>query len=221
MQIEIIHGKTGFIKTAYALIPTYQISENNLLLFDSGEEPSTELLDMLDARVRAVLCTHLHFDHIANNEALIARYGTEIFAHPAEISSPHKPQELQYPIPPIDGTTCLKIDGVPIPVMYTPGHSFGHLAYVTPDHVCCLGDAIIRKELDLYAMMLQCITKPTTIKDAATDFMVAIGIRPQMMEEAFLHHTIRIRLEALAKAGEFSIEDDLIVPKNTGHDQHC
>ena len=64
MQIEIIHGKTGFIKTAYALIPTYQISENNLLLFDSGEEPSTELLDMLDTqnlRVRAVLCTHLHF----------------------------------------------------------------------------------------------------------------------------------------------------------------
>lgn len=272
MKLERLQGQTGYIETTPAVIPVYQLSEREIVLFDSGAEPSEELLELLEQkklRVRAVVCTHLHVDHIANNDVLVARHGTQIFAHSLEIPRFQAKQRVSYPITAIEDANVLDIDGVPIRLLFTPGHTEGHLACVTPDGVCCVGDAImaqsvlehskipymddvdqsmismelirqsvypfylvahkgviprtelsalvdqnIQKELDLYALLRQQITKPTAIEQVATDFIRAAGVRSQkMLETDYVRHTAKVRIFALVNAGEFSMEDGLIVPK--------
>lgn len=146
MKWNPIRGKTGYFDTVQAILPTYQISEQEILLFDSGVRPDLELLAELERmglRVRAVLCTHLHLDHIANNTALVERYGTEIFATQLEREFHESAKALSYPITFLDGKNAVAIDGVEIGILPIPGHSPGQLAYVTPDGVCYVGDALM------------------------------------------------------------------------------
>lgn len=146
MKWEYICGETGYFDTFQAIIPTYHISEKEILLFDSGVRPDPELLEELermDVRVRAVFCTHLHPDHIANNAALVDRYGAEIFSTQPERESHESWEKLSYPITFLDGASSVTLDGVEIAILPTPGHSPGQLAYVTPDGVCCVGDALM------------------------------------------------------------------------------
>ena len=89
MEWKALCGATGYIETEGALLATYHLSEKEIVLFDSGVEKSEELLALLDTlgvHVRAVLSTHLHVDHIANNEELVERHGAEVLAHEEEIN---------------------------------------------------------------------------------------------------------------------------------------
>lgn len=156
-----LYKNTELIETKIALVPLYRLSSREVVLIDSGPEEDPELIEALDQkklRVRAVLCTHIHPDHIANNAALVSRYGAEIFASEKEFEtlkeiygrlrkSSSKPNnrylEPQYPITSIGTTSSLKIDGTSFGVIPTPGHTLGQLAFVTPDDVCCLGDAML------------------------------------------------------------------------------
>ena len=272
MKLESVLGKTGYIETVDAAIPFYRLSEHRVVLFDSGTEPDEALLELLeqhDLRVRAVVCTHLHPDHIANNEALVVRHGTEIFAHPLEFPWLYARQNVPYPITEIKNERLLEIDGAKIRLQRTPGHTDGHLLCVTPDNVCCLGDALmtqdmldrskipymedvdrsiismeairrsdypiyiaahrgvitgaelpavvdqnIQKELDLYELLRRRITEPMDLEQVTDDFIRASGVRSQkMLEQDFVRHTARVRIFALVHAGEFSMEENMIIPK--------
>ena len=146
MKLNCLLGRTGCIETPMAMLPFYRLSEEEILLFDSGREPSPELLELLERerlRVRAVLCTHLHEDHIANNEALISRYGTEIYASKGDIAELCSRDPVPYPIQAIGDGDVLRIGGTEIRLLPLAGHTEGQTAYVTPDGVCCVGDAIM------------------------------------------------------------------------------
>lgn len=146
MKWECICGETGYFDTPMAIIPTYQVSEDELVLIDSGVTPDPELLaelERLALRVRAVLCTHLHPDHIANNTALVERYGTEIFSTQTEREAHEKWEKLPYEITFLDRETSVVIEGAEFTILPTEGHSAGHLSYVTPDGVCCVGDVLM------------------------------------------------------------------------------
>lgn len=149
MELKRLLGQTGYIETATAVIPFYQLSEEEILLFDSGREPNPELMDLLEhkkLRVRAVVCTHLHEDHIANNDELIHRYGTEIYATELDIEELFSRDSVSYPMTAIKDDKVLKIGGVEIQLLPMPGHTDGQMAYVTPDGVCCVGDAIMTRK---------------------------------------------------------------------------
>ena len=149
MEIKALCGKTSYIETRWALIPLYYLSEREVVLFDSGVEPEEELLTLLDReglRVRAVLSTHLHPDHIANNEALVERHGAEVFAHYPEIPVFYQRFGTPYSVTPIPDGDTFVLEGVPFRTLSIPGHSVGHLLFVTPDGVVCVGDAIITDE---------------------------------------------------------------------------
>jgi len=146
MELIPLSGKTAYIETQWALIPVYYLSEREVVLIDSGVEPEEELLTLLERenlRVRAVLSTHLHPDHIANNKALAERHGAEIFAHYPEIPYFHEHFGHPYPITPIPDGDTFPVEGAPFRTLATPGHCAGHLVIVTPDGVVCTGDTIL------------------------------------------------------------------------------
>ncbi len=146
MTFQRLIGNTYTISVGLAEVAVYK-SHGAAILIDSGTKPSPDLLDQLGKeglRVRAVICTHLHVDHVANNPALVSRYGTEIFASSAELQdAAFWSSQFSYPITEIPREGLLEIDGMPFEIIATPGHSAGHQLVVTPDGVCCLGDSIM------------------------------------------------------------------------------
>lgn len=150
MLWKIIQGKTGFIDTPQALIPTYQLSDHEIIMFDSGVQPHPELLDDLEARnlkVRAVFCSHLHPDHMGNNAVLVECFGAEIFTTVPEREFYESWAELPYPTTFIGDEASVTVDGVELKILYTPGHSPGHLVYITPDGVCYVGDVLMSSQV--------------------------------------------------------------------------
>ena len=58
------------------------MTEDELVLIDSGPMKSTRLMEMLDERhwkVRAVILTHVHIDHVANNALLLEKFPDIVF----------------------------------------------------------------------------------------------------------------------------------------------
>lgn len=271
MELKSLCGRTGYIETPGAMIPVYRLPGDELLLFDSGREPSPELMALLEReqlRVKAVMCTHLHEDHIANNDLLVARYGARIYASAPDISELQSRDSVSYPVSAIDGADALDLEGASIRLLPLPGHTEGQLAYVTPDGVCCVGDAImtrkplerakipymddvdgsmvsmealrqtdypfyiiahkgvvrkeelsalidrnIQKELDLYELLRRQITEPAPMEQVITDFIRGAGVLSQkMVEQDYVRHTAKVRVLALIHAGEFSLEDGVVLP---------
>lgn len=161
MEWKVLRGNTEGIWAEGALIPLYHLPGGDVVLIDTGAREEPELLSMLaerGLRVRAILCTHLHPDHIANNRAILDRDGAEVFAHPRELETLEETYERlrltskllgvplpepDHPVTPIGDNGWVEIDGARFEVLPTPGHTDGHLAFVTPDGVCCLGDAVM------------------------------------------------------------------------------
>lgn len=159
-------GRTGYFLAAGVLIPTYTLPDNELILVDSGLREDPELLEFLSERklrVYAVLQTHLHIDHVANNKTFYRLFGTRIFATEKEISrintgtglmrewniqtSLHQDGytgDYEYPFEIIsEDTQEIVLRDTPFRVVPLPGHSLGHIGFATPDNVLCIGDAIL------------------------------------------------------------------------------
>ena len=161
MEWKVLRGNTEGIWAAGALIPLYHLPGGDVVLIDTGAREQPELLTLLarrGLRVRAILCTHLHPDHIANNHPIIQRDGAEVFAHVRELETLDETYERlritskllgvplpepDHPITTLGDEPWVEIDGARFEMIRTPGHTDGHLAFVTPDGVCCLGDAVM------------------------------------------------------------------------------
>ena len=144
MQICKIIGSTYCIETEEAIIGLYLSGDGTAVLIDSGVKPDETLVNLVsDAglRLEAVLCTHLHPDHVANNLYFYERCG-------AEILLPDEPF-LFVPEKPYPYSFIKAGDRLPggIEAIAVPGHSPGQLAFLTPDGVCFTGDALISRPL--------------------------------------------------------------------------
>ena len=163
-------GKTGYIVRGNSLMVVYFLNDREVVMVDSGEFKDPELIEFLDSqdiRVSAVINTHIHVDHVANNVAFIEHWGTTIYASARDLKTMRSKElissergyhsehyieavlrEADYEIAPIpDGTEYVDIQGVRFGIVELPGHTYGHLGIITPDGVCCLGDALLSKYL--------------------------------------------------------------------------
>ena len=119
---------------------------NRGLIVDPGEEAPQILtaVDALGVSVEAILVTHCHFDHIGA-VAPVAR-ATEAPVWCPQIEVPVLADIMSYvPWPgfgpfesydadhTMSGGEHLSIAGLEIDVLFTPGHSPGHLTYAIPD----------------------------------------------------------------------------------------
>ena len=166
MQWQSICGQTGYVLTGFCLIPTYHLNDHEVILIDSGLVKSESFISFfrsMGVSVRAVLQTHLHIDHIANNRLLYDAFGAEIMADEDEIRSVMYPKEafanygknaeavlqkyttrFDYPMTAVLRTDSeIVISGCRFQIIRLPGHTLNHIGFVTPDNVFCPGDALI------------------------------------------------------------------------------
>ena len=82
MKWHELTEKTGYVSIGNAFVPGYFLTENELVLIDSGPIQSKRLMELLDERhwrVRAVIHTHVHIDHVANDLLLLEKFPDILF----------------------------------------------------------------------------------------------------------------------------------------------
>lgn len=116
-------------------------SAQTALLIDPGEEPQRLLdaADALDARIEAILLTHCHFDHIGAVAPIARATGAPVYCPRLEaplledvmrfVPPGFGPFESHRPEHTLQGDEHLELAGLEIEVLFTPGHSPGHLTY--------------------------------------------------------------------------------------------
>ncbi len=113
-----------------------------------------------ELRLKSVLLTHQHFDHILSASYMASEYGVEVCASVADnLLGEHLPQQvaqfgLPYRCEPLTVTHNLKhgdmleLNGENIEVIGVPGHSPGGLAFYLAESGCVFtGDSLFRRSI--------------------------------------------------------------------------
>jgi hydroxyacylglutathione hydrolase len=129
------------------------------LLIDPGDEPQRlkAAIDALGVHVEAILITHCHFDHIGAVAPLARDTSAPVYC--PEIERPlltdimswvppgFGPFESHQPDHTVKGGEHLTLAGLDVDVIFTPGHSPGHVTYAigSPAHPALLsGDVLFQ-----------------------------------------------------------------------------
>jgi len=125
------------------------------VIVDPGEEPERLLAatEELGVEIEAILITHCHFDHIGAVAPLARATGAEVYC--PVIERPVLADVMSW-VPPgfgpfesyeadhtLAGGERLSLAGLDIDVVFTPGHSPGHLTYATAG-VVLSGDVLFQ-----------------------------------------------------------------------------
>ncbi len=128
------------------------------LIVDPGEEAPRILgaVEQLGVTVEAILVTHCHFDHIGALAPVAKATGAPVYV--SEIEKPVLADIMRY-VPwsgfgpyesyeadhTLSGGETLTLGGLDIDVMFTPGHSPGHLTFSIPgEHAIFSGDVLFQ-----------------------------------------------------------------------------
>lgn len=179
MDILKVKGNTYCIDTGMTYITFYKINNEEIIMLDTGwkkgeREGIEEVLESNNFKVRAIINSHAHVDHIGNNAYLKNKYNSIIAmaAYESIICSSEVNLKVYYGSQTLKEVkehyghmvckTDIKIDenqdevsicGVNFRVIHTPGHSPAHICIITPDDVAYMGDALISYEVMAGAKM--------------------------------------------------------------------
>jgi len=131
------------------------------VIIDPGEEAERIMAAVrdLDLTIDAVLVTHCHFDHVGAVAPVARETGAPVYV--SEIERPVLADIMSYvPFPgfgpyesyeadhTLKGGERLEIAGLEIDVLFTPGHSPGHLTYSVPsEHAVFSGDVLFQSSV--------------------------------------------------------------------------
>jgi hydroxyacylglutathione hydrolase len=125
------------------------------LVIDPGEEPDRLITAIENLTVDAILLTHTHFDHVGAVAALARHTNAPVYCPKLEVPilqdinsyvfSGFGPFEPYDPEETVEGGEHLTLAGLDIDVIFTPGHSPGHVSYSIPDEQVLLdGDVLFQ-----------------------------------------------------------------------------
>ncbi len=131
---------------------------NDALIVDPGEEPERILaaVEEMGARVEAILLTHCHFDHIGAVSPVAKATGAPVYCPQLETPvladimsfvpwSGFGPFESYEADETVSGGETLELAGLTIDVIFTPGHSPGHVTYSIRDEAAIFsGDVLFQ-----------------------------------------------------------------------------
>ena len=175
--MEMLHvlGNTYAAVGSTALLPIYKLNERDIVLIDTGyaKLDRAGLVNLLDGSglvPKYVLCSHAHFDHTGNVRYLQERYGAKAILSLIEAGISVNPDSYRANYVALtygksrelfleecftadrvlrETDTSLELDGRTFGILPLPGHSAGHLGFVTPDGATYVGDCLIsQSEID-------------------------------------------------------------------------
>ena len=115
-------------------------------IIDPGYEPERvlALVKAMGKTVEAILLTHGHFDHVGGVKAIAQKTGCKVYLHEAELKLPpyYTNGALYYTHHYGEGDV-LKVAGLEITVMHTPGHTPGSVCLMVEDTIFT-GDTLFR-----------------------------------------------------------------------------
>ena len=116
------------------------------IVIDPGDEAARllEAIDKLELDVAAILLTHTHFDHVGAVAPLARATGAEVWCPELEVPVLADimrfvpwpgigPFESWHADETLEGGERLQLAGFDIDVIFTPGHSPGHVTYSIPE----------------------------------------------------------------------------------------
>lgn len=166
-------AKNTYYLKSFANVGVYDLGNGLAVLIDSGDHKKSvhdldKELERLGLRVKTIINTHSHIDHITGNKFFKQKYGCEIFSSSIEhalASEPNIEGTFYFSAVPIrrlpDGrlsdkgveVKLLKKEDLPdgFETAQLPGHNFNMIGVKTPDDVWFLGDSVLAKEtFDFY-----------------------------------------------------------------------
>jgi len=143
----------GLVQTNTYLICNEETEE--AIVIDASSEPH-ELLEVAEKyKVKAILLTHAHFDHISGLNEIRKATGAPVYIHPSEqswLSDPTLNGSTRWPN--VGQVVCEKAEfelqdqqeltlaGFKIQVLHTPGHSPGGVSFKFENGILFCGDAL-------------------------------------------------------------------------------
>jgi glyoxylase-like metal-dependent hydrolase (beta-lactamase superfamily II) len=126
------------------------------LIVDPGDEADKLLgaIDALGVKLEGILLTHTHFDHVGAVAPVAKATGAEVWVPRlesfvlADINSfvpwpgfgPFESYEAEHKL---DGGERLELAGFEIDVLFTPGHSPGHVTFSIPDEAAVFSGDVL------------------------------------------------------------------------------
>ena len=131
------------------------------VIVDPGDEPERllEAIDALGVRIEAILLTHCHFDHVGAVAPVARATGAPVYC--PEIERPlladvmswvppgFGPFESYEPEHTVTGGESLTLADLDIKIIFTPGHSPGHVTYAIAPSRSREGDGRAAGEVSL------------------------------------------------------------------------
>jgi glyoxylase-like metal-dependent hydrolase (beta-lactamase superfamily II) len=150
-------------------------------LIDPGDEAGLILskIDSLQVKVKAILVTHAHLDHVGALAETKEALGVEVYMHPGEMPLYEgvSEQAALFGLPPIRRTTIehplaegdiLRIGQYELRALETPGHSPASISFYIPQAARVIaGDTLFRRSIgrtDLPGGNLQTLLKSIRTK---------------------------------------------------------
>jgi hydroxyacylglutathione hydrolase len=131
--------------------------QTRAVMIDPGEEADRllEEVEALGVKIEAILLTHCHFDHIGAVAPVARATGAPVYCPKIELSlltdimsfvpPGFGPFESYQPEHTVAGGERLTLAGLEIDVLFTPGHSPGHVTYAIDGHPAAFsGDVLFQ-----------------------------------------------------------------------------
>ena len=157
-----------FYYSAFSNVGVYKLNKSEVVLIDSCDHKRMVrsldgILEKNSLRVKTIIDTHCHVDHIAGNKFFYDKYGCQILASKGEqgfIAYPDREPRFYYSgintdksrnpffmTEPSDAEV-ITADNTPegFEIIPLPGHSFEMIGVRTPDDVVFLADSILSKK---------------------------------------------------------------------------
>jgi glyoxylase-like metal-dependent hydrolase (beta-lactamase superfamily II) len=131
---------------------------DHALIVDPGEEPDKLLgaIEAMGVTLDAILLTHTHFDHVGAVAPVARATGAPVYCPKLEVPVLQDimafvpwpgfgPYESWDPEHTVEGGERLKLAGFEIDVLFTPGHSPGHVTYAIAEEAALFsGDVLFQ-----------------------------------------------------------------------------
>ena len=134
---------------------------NEALIVDPGDEAGKLLraIEGLEVDLKAILLTHTHFDHVGAVAPIAKATGAPVYCPEIEVPVLQDimafvpwpgfgPFESWDPEHTVAGGETLELAGMQVDVIFTPGHSPGHVTYsVEDERVLFSGDVLFQSSI--------------------------------------------------------------------------